>query len=212
MRAMNEDTVKAVLTVYFEQKGIAAHPTERGEKGPDFHINGTVVEVKGTSFNDEGLIRQLTVYAYREKEVCACLPADAFTAKLLLKLHVLAGVINEIRGKKLKLYLVSRIGDFYHVKEFDDIRNLVVEGLAHFRTVASFAQLVDKPFGAKGKVSDVEARRVSESLARTLQQVDVAIEQLLIQASSVEPFHKILKSSVRVPRQRGEEEEDFWHF
>lgn len=206
---MSEDLVKAVLTAYFIKKGIDAHPTERGEKGPDFHINGEVVEVKGTSFDDEGLMRQLITYAFREREVTVALPADAFTAKILVKLYILSGVLNEIKSKSLKLLLVSRHGDFYHVKEFSDVRNLIPQGLSHFKTVAIFAILVDKPFGLKGKPSEVEAKRVSENLARTVQKVDIAIEQLLIQASTEEPVVKILKASVKVPRLH-REEKGFW--
>jgi hypothetical protein len=206
---MNEDTVKAVLTAYFAQIGTEVHPTERGEKGPDFHINGDVVEVKGSEFDDEGLARQLVTYAYRDKEVYLALPVDAITAKVLVKLYILGGALKEIRGKSVKLYLVSRVGEFYHVKEFSDVKNLIPEGLAHFKTVASFAQLVDTPLGLKRNTSETVALRVANSLARTIQKVDIAVHQLLIEATNQLPYTKVLKSNVRVPRQRYDEDNEW---
>ncbi len=59
---MNEDTVKGVMTAYFIQKQVNAHPTGKGEKGPDFYIDGTAVEVKEAKFDSERLMEQLVTY------------------------------------------------------------------------------------------------------------------------------------------------------
>jgi hypothetical protein len=205
---LNEDTVKAVMAQYFLQKNIPAHPTERGEKGPDFHIDGTVVEIKGDDFDSERMMKQLVTYAYREREVQLALPVEAFSAKLLVQLYVLGGVINDIRNKLVKLYLVTKLSEFYYVKEFYDVRMAVSEGLKHFMTVGSFVQFVPKPFGLKGKESDIEAIRVAESLARTVRNVDIAVRQLLIEAIKKQPYVMVHKNNVKVPRPK--REESYW--
>jgi len=167
------------MTAFFKQKAIKAHPTGKGEKGPDFYIDGSAVEVKGSKFSSERLMEQLVTNAYREKEAHLALPIQAFSAKLLIQLYILGGAINEILGKFLKLYLVSQLGEFYYVKEYYDVRIVVPQGLNHIKAISSFAQLVDRPLGLKGKTPEIEAKRVAQSLARAVNKVDVAVRQLL---------------------------------
>src|SRR5713226_4912423 len=110
---MNEPWVKAVMTSYFQQRHIDAHPTGKGEKGADFYIDGAAVEVKGEGLDYERLFEQLVTYAYREREVHLALPVEALTGASLVQLYVLETMIRELRGKSVRLYLIKENGDYF---------------------------------------------------------------------------------------------------
>src|SRR6266704_1441187 len=119
---LKEDLVKATRAEYFRQKQIDAHVTGKGEAGADFHIDGIAVEVKGEGLDYARLLEQLTLYAFRQREIQLAIPIDALTADGLLRLYFLEGVLKEMRNKAFKLYLVSD-GDatFYYIKEFESV-------------------------------------------------------------------------------------------
>src|SRR2546425_9419670 len=126
---MNEPLVKAVMAAFFKQKQVDAHPTDKGEKGADFYIDGAVVEVKGEGLDYERLFEQLITYAYREREVHLALPVEALTGTSIVQLYVLETVIRELRAKSVRLYLVKEDGDYFYVKEFDSISSLFPHGI-----------------------------------------------------------------------------------
>jgi len=108
---LKEDLVKATRAEYFRQKQIDAHVTGKGEAGADFHIDGIAVEVKGEGLDYARLLEQLTLYAFRQREIQLAIPIDALTADGLLRLYFLEGVLASVvdvqRGGKKDTIVVT---------------------------------------------------------------------------------------------------------
>ncbi len=120
---MEENQVRLVMSKYWDSKGIKAIPSSPRAAGPDFHIDGTAVEVKGSSFDFPYLLKQLVDYARKSKGVQLALPFDGLTLERANQLYALHLLIKAARKIRLVVYLVaphpSRADSFY-VKEVEE--------------------------------------------------------------------------------------------
>jgi len=118
---MKEDTVRKVMRKYFASKNIKIIP-QRGA-GPDFHIEGEgkVVEVKGSKYDFERMLRQLWDYAFKFVDVSLALPYDGLTLKRAEQLTGLAQLIEEAKDIRLRVYLVApkpQTDNAFYVREY----------------------------------------------------------------------------------------------
>lgn len=104
---MKEDTVRKVMAKYFTSKGIKIIP-QRGA-GPDFHIEGEgkVVEVKGSKYDFERMLRQLWDYAFKFVDVSLALPYDGLTLKKAQQLVGLTYLVEDAKDIRMKAYVVA---------------------------------------------------------------------------------------------------------
>lgn len=107
---------------YFASKGIKVVPS-RGA-GPDLLIDGKAVEVKGSKYDFDRMLRQLLDYAYKYSDVALALPFDGLTIMKAHQLTALNGLIKEARNILLKVYVVapdpSGHNDVFYVREFEE--------------------------------------------------------------------------------------------
>lgn len=123
---MKEQTVRKVMIKYFASKGIKIIHENIHAAGPDFHIEGEgkVVEVKGSRYNFDRMLRQLWKYAFKFVDVSLALPYDGLTLKRAEQLSGLASLIEEATDFRLKVYLVapkSQTDNTFFVGEFKDV-------------------------------------------------------------------------------------------
>lgn len=178
---MKEDLVKAVMAAYFKQKNIDAQPTGRGEKGPDFHIDGAAVEVKGVGLDYERLFEQLVTYAYREREIHLALPVEALTAEGLVQLYVLERVIQEMRGKTIKLYLIKEQDDYYYVRDYYNVGQVLPYGISNPDPLILLARAETKAMeGLRDRrLPEAEARKIAKSVRGRIRGIDAVVVELL---------------------------------
>jgi len=116
---MKEETVRLIMIKYFESKIMKAIP-QRGA-GPDLLIDGKAVEVKGSRFKFDRMLRQLLDYAYKYSDVSLALPFDGLTIQKAHKLSCFDEMIKHAKGKGLKVYIVAphpKDTDLFCVREF----------------------------------------------------------------------------------------------
>jgi len=116
---MKEETVRRVMTKYYASKGIKVVPS-RGA-GPDLLINGRAVEVKGSKYDFERMLKQLMDYAYKYSEVALALPFDGLNLKKAQQLTGLVLLIADARDIRLKVYLIAphpKYENRFYVREF----------------------------------------------------------------------------------------------
>lgn len=108
---MDEETTRKVMQKYFESKGLKPIPT-RGA-GPDFHLNGKAIEIKGSKVkgnkNDfHRMLRQLVDYARKYIAVELALPFDGLNIEQAYQLNDLFHMIETAKDIRLKIYLVVK--------------------------------------------------------------------------------------------------------
>jgi hypothetical protein len=120
---MEEDLVRLVMSKYWESKGIRAVSSNPRAAGPDFHIDGTAVEVKGTNSDFPYMLKQLIDYARKSKGVQLALPFDALTLERANQLYALHLMIKATRKIRLVVYLVAphpSQANSYYVREVEE--------------------------------------------------------------------------------------------
>ncbi len=199
MIPLKEDLVKAIMAEYFKQKQIEAHVTGKGEAGADFHIDGIAVEVKGEGLDYGRLLEQLTLYAFRQREIQLVIPVDSVTADGLLRLYFLEGVLRQMRNKSLKLYLVSD-GDetFYHVKEFDSVVQLFQYEMNRFDALVEAIQGALKFSEQLGTLTESKVREIAHAVGDNLFDTDFAIGRILAEVMKKFPYVMVAKTNVKV--------------
>lgn len=124
---MEEKTVVRVIIKYFESKGIKVI-RQRGA-GADLFIDGKAVEVKGSRFKFDRMLRQLLDYAYKHTDVSLVLPFDGLTIKEAHQLDAFDKMIKDAKGKGLRVYVVAphpeRMNEFC-VRETRDVSYLYI--------------------------------------------------------------------------------------
>lgn len=124
---MEEKTVVRVMIQYFESKDIKVI-RQRGA-GADLFIDGKAVEVKGSRFKFDRMLRQLLDYAYKHTDVSLALPFDCLTIKEAHQLDVFNGLIKDAKGKGLRVYVVAphpkHVNEFC-VREIKNLSHLVI--------------------------------------------------------------------------------------
>ncbi len=206
---MTEPWVKAVMAAYFRQKGVDAQPTDKGEKGPDFHIDGAAVELKGEGLDWERLFEQLVTYAYREREVHLARPVEALTARGLVQLYVLESFIRELRHKTIKLYLIKEEGDYFYVKEFYSMGSLLPTGISNPKNLIELGRGETKAReGLRDKeLPEAEARRIAQSVKWRIKEIDSTVVELLspVITRMEQPFPAMVsKSNVKLQNKKGD--------
>src|SRR3990170_4735292 len=102
---MEEKLVRVVMTKYFALKGIKV-VFSRGS-GPDLLIDGKAVEVKGSRYDFDRMLRQLVDYACKYSDITLALPFDGLTLKQSLQLGSLAQMIEDARNIRLKVFVLA---------------------------------------------------------------------------------------------------------
>lgn len=194
---------KAVMAAYFKQQNVDAQPTGKGERGPDFHIDGAAVEVKGEGFGYERLFEQLVVYAYREREVHLVLPVEAVTAEGLVQLYVLERIIEKLRGKSIKLYLINEKDDNYFVRDFYNVAQVLPHGISNPEAlILLFRAETNAMAGLRDRtIPETEARRIAQSIRKRIKDADSTVVELLgkMVTKWEQPFPVIVhKSNVKL--------------
>jgi len=122
---LKEETVRQVMIKYFKSQNIEVIP-QRGA-GPDLHIKGKgVVEVKGSKYAFDRLLRQLADYATKYNEVALALPYDGLTLERIEQLHTLFFLTQRI-DSELTIYVIAPTPEgnnsFYvqHFKRWDEV-------------------------------------------------------------------------------------------
>ena len=128
---MKERTMRRVMIKYFDSKGIKAIAS-RGA-GPDILIDGKAVEVKGSRYDFDRMLRQLVDYAYKYSDLALALPFDGLTLKKAQQLSNLVDLIKEARDIILKVYVVAP--DALHSNLFY-VRKCTAMEVAAYMTVA----------------------------------------------------------------------------
>jgi hypothetical protein len=118
---MKEETVRKVMRKYFASKDIKIIP-QRGA-GPDFHIEGEgkVVEVKGSKYDFERMLRQLWDYAFKFVDVSLALPYDGLTLRKTQQLIGLSRLIEDAKDIRLRVYMVApdpEQNNVFYIREF----------------------------------------------------------------------------------------------
>jgi hypothetical protein len=122
---MEEEEMRLIMIKYFAMKGIRAVPSKGQASGPDFHIDGKAVEVKGSTHDFTRMLKQLVDYARKYNAVELALPFDGLTLLQAAQLNGLYHLIKTVRKIRLKVYVVApksgliRQNSFY-VKEFEE--------------------------------------------------------------------------------------------
>jgi len=117
---MKEKTMRLVMTKYFASKGIKVIP--QSGAGPDLLIDGKAVEVKGSIFDFDRMLKQLIDYTFKYSDVALALPYDGLKIlKRANQLHGIALLIEEARDIRLKVYLVApdtEHENLFYVREY----------------------------------------------------------------------------------------------
>jgi len=151
-----EDKVRAVIIKHLREQNEEFVP-QKGA-GPDIVKKGVALEVKGSGFDLNEALKQLTRYAFTYAGLEVAFPVDAINLNFLHGLYFLERALESkgslINRTVINMYLVAKLDEEeYVVAEFGSVKILcerIVEKLSERVKV-----LFEEPDKAIGKVSPV---------------------------------------------------------
>lgn len=108
---MKEDLIRKIFQRYLHKLGKNIKRRSKSTAGPDFIVEGSAYECKGSKFNEKRLFSQLLSYGLQYSQINLVLPYNALNFKFLWKLEAVEKFlrVHPNREKSIKIYLIAHI-------------------------------------------------------------------------------------------------------